>query len=103
MHLKEGGRLALLFRSDSGSMWAGRPHSCNGQQLQVGDIGEDQCGRVAHTPMAANSYESSRINVGGSPTLLWRQVADIIEDRLLGLSIEIGEATGLERAEWRFF
>ena len=84
-------------------MWAGRPHSYNGQQLQVG---EDQCGRVAHTPITAYSYKlpiTSRINVGGSPTLLWRQVADIVEDRLLGLSIEIGEATGLECAEWRFF
>ena len=33
----------------------------------------DQCGRVAHTPITANSYKSpipSRINVGGSPTLL---------------------------------
>ena len=87
-------------------MWAGRPHSYGGQQLRVADIGEDQCGRVAHTPIAANSYKSaisSRINVGGSPTLLWRQVADIVEDRLLGLSIEIREATGLERAEWRFY
>ena len=84
-------------------MWAGRPHSYGGQQLRVADIGEDQCGRVAHTPMAANSYESSRINVGGSPTLLWRQVADIVEDRLLGLSIEIREATGLECANGRFY
>ena len=81
-------------------MWAGRPHSYNSQQRQ---IGEDRCGRVAHTPIAANSYKSARINVGGSPTLLWRQVADIVEDRLLGLSIEIGEATGLECANGRFF
>ncbi len=80
MQPKEGGRLALLFRSDSGSMWAGRPHS-----------------------YGYESPISARINVGGSPTLLWRQVADIVEDRLLGLSIEIGEATGLECAEWRFF
>ncbi len=81
-------------------MWAGRPHSYNSQQRQ---IGEDRCGRVAHTPITANSYKSARINVGGSPTLLWRQVADIVEDRLLGLSIEIGEATGLECANGRFF
>jgi hypothetical protein len=39
---------------------------------------EDQCGRVAHTPATANSYKSAisaRINVGGSPTLLWRPTA----------------------------
>ena len=116
-----GGSPTLLQRPTAtsrryrrGSMWAGRPHSYGGQQLRVGDIGEDQCGRVAHTPIATSrryrrgsmwagrpprTVESARINVGGSPTLLWRQVADIVEDRLLGLSIEIGEATGLERAE----
>ena len=39
---------------------------------------EDRCGRVAHTPATANSYKSAisaRINVGGSPTLLWRPTA----------------------------
>ncbi len=43
--------IATSRRYRRGSMWAGRPHSYGGQQLQ-GDIVADQCGRVAHTPMA---------------------------------------------------